>query len=378
MAIYKIPEKYRFLWLPPIDLAGAKRIGGGATSSVYKVERPGRMGRLVAKVPVDVESEIFLPPEAYHLMDLDGLSPHIVGFRGVGRCITPDGEETSCLVLDYIEGVDLDAFRRRGVQVNPLIALKIVRDIARAFQEIHGQKKVYCDVNPVNIMATTVSESTFLHLEERVRRLVLAALRNAGYVDEEMLSGAFNRVAKEDFAERIRQYLPDLKDDQIDDVFDILKGKSEVRAILIDFAFMREEGKVRERVSKERGMTPGYIPVEWFSLGQVDKRSDIYSLGIILYEMLTAQRAIPDQKAFKLMAEGRARKRHDKLLRKINDYEINVAREIAKRIKALLRKMLLYPLEYRFQSCDELLFALEPIIERLEQEEFEMKWADDK
>ncbi|MFH1684336.1 MAG: hypothetical protein ABIA67_05600, partial [Candidatus Margulisiibacteriota bacterium] len=219
--------------------------------------------------------------------------------------------------------------------------------------------------------ATTISEPTFSAIEDvDARSSVLKALNDAGYVKNRILSGAFKRVNKEDFVRRMRRFLPGdavVDDGLIDSVFETLRNKSKVSAMLVDFAFMRESGEKRKGIRRERGMAKGFIPVELFSAGRVDKISDIYSLGLILYEMLALERALPKQDMFMLIAPlTRAKRLHKKLL-----HRINATSEFTDEIRSLLNKMLAFPMEDRFQSCDELIAALDPIIERLEQEELQ-------
>lgn len=60
---------------------------------------------------------------------------------------------------------------------------------------------------------------------------------------------------------------------------------------LLDFGIARRMGQAMETITKT-GMivgTPEYMSPEQFGTHRVDERSDIYSLGVVLYELLTGQ-----------------------------------------------------------------------------------------
>jgi serine/threonine protein kinase len=61
------------------------------------------------------------------------------------------------------------------------------------------------------------------------------------------------------------------------------------RIVLIDFGLAKHLGTSHTNVGEVRG-SPYYISPEQAEGAEVDRRSDIYSLGIMFYEMLTGQR----------------------------------------------------------------------------------------
>lgn len=61
------------------------------------------------------------------------------------------------------------------------------------------------------------------------------------------------------------------------------------RIVLIDFGLAKHLGTSHTNAGEVRG-SPYYISPEQAEGAEVDQRSDIYSLGIMLYEMLTGQR----------------------------------------------------------------------------------------
>src|SRR5690349_12625524 len=61
------------------------------------------------------------------------------------------------------------------------------------------------------------------------------------------------------------------------------------RIVLIDFGLAKHSGAALTNAGEVRG-SPYYISPEQAEGAAVDQRSDIYSLGVMLYEMLTGQR----------------------------------------------------------------------------------------
>lgn len=61
------------------------------------------------------------------------------------------------------------------------------------------------------------------------------------------------------------------------------------RLKLADFGIARIDGSTLTRVGSTMG-TPGYMAPEYFLQGTVDHRADIFSSGVVLYEMLTHER----------------------------------------------------------------------------------------
>jgi serine/threonine-protein kinase len=103
--------------------------------------------------------------------------------------------------------------------------------------------------------------------------------------------------------------------------------------------------------------TPGYLSPEILLGNPVDQRSDVYAVGVVLFEMLTGRTPFSDASVYKLM--------QDVVQREVPDVrEINA--EIDPGVASILARMLLKDPDKRYQSMRELISDLEkhPLITR--------------
>ncbi len=84
-------------------------------------------------------------------------------------------------------------------------------------------------------------------------------------------------------------YHRDLKPDNI-----MYTSKDRAQIKITDWGLGRDIGRKSIALTAAAGQiggTPGYCaPEQWFSLDNIDGRADIYSLGVIFYEMMTGRR----------------------------------------------------------------------------------------
>ena len=95
--------------------------------------------------------------------------------------------------------------------------------------------------------------------------------------------------------------------------------------------------------------TPYYMSPDQLSGEEVDARSDIYSLGVVFFEMLTGQRPFNEKDALKVLIQ------HQKAL---PPRPSSMNREISPELDLIILRMLAKDPADRFQSVEALLVAL--------------------
>lgn len=205
-------------------------IGAGGMGAVYKA-RQKELDRYVALkiLPREISSNPafseLFAREAKALAQLN--HPHIVTIYDYGRT-----GDLFYIVMEYVDGVNLRQLIA-GDRISPREALAIVPQICDALQYAHDKGVVHRDIKPENIL-----------------------------IDRE------GRVKVADFG------LAKLLDAHSD-----TKGGAAIHG----------EGTIISKDGKTMG-TPAYMSPEQLSApGSVDHRSDIYSLGVVFYQMLTGQ-----------------------------------------------------------------------------------------
>jgi serine/threonine-protein kinase len=168
--------------------------------------------------------------------------PNIVGVTDFGEA--PDG--TVYLVMAEAHGVGLDLVLEREGTLPLFRTLGIVGQVTQALAAVHAHGIVHRDIKPENIMLAQRSG----------RRELVRRLRDG-----------------DDFFERSEP-------EQCFDLVTLLDFGA-ARSLQPDFASVSESARVFG--------TPAYLAPETAERGDADPRSDIYSVGILLYEMLTGQ-----------------------------------------------------------------------------------------
>lgn len=277
-----------------IDLPNCEFLGKGSGGSVYKTS--GLSSQPVAlKIPhAELSHKVLLHKEVQFLSMF--VHPNIVRVHGIGTCVDEslgmEGRDAvvDFMALDHIKGVALN-YGRESYQIEPRIALSIVKQVASAVKEVHDAGYLHNDIKPSNII-----------------------------------------------------YDPETK-----------------KAILIDFALPTKEKK------SNNGMVYGTIsymspeklyPGKLYS-GVVDKRADIYALGITLFEMLTGKKALYiDRSNLKADIE-----QYKKLKERIE------LENLPRILKDLLLSATNPNKEERFQNTQDLMDAIDRAIDKLEKEE---------
>jgi len=196
-------------------------------------------------------------------------------------------DETPYLVMEYVPGPSLAAYLKSlhdQKQRLPIgIVAHILQSIASALDYAHEKGMVHRDIKPANVL-----------------------LRSHGAIIE------------------LNKPLP-----------------LDVEPILTDFGLVRLLDSTMHTTAGSVSGTPTYMSPEQARGEKVDKRTDVYSLGIMLYEMLAG--AVPFQ----------ADTTFGMLMKHINEPPPPV-RGISSDLQALLDRALAKELEYRYSSAGEL------------------------
>ncbi|MFT5323838.1 MAG: serine/threonine protein kinase [Planctomycetaceae bacterium] len=238
-------------WTPPSveDIAGEfdqleimELIGHGGMGAVYKAKQKS-LGRLVALkilAPQHADNPDFadrFSREGKILAEVN--HPSIVTVHDFGRA-----GDFYFLLMEYVDGVNLRQAMTAG-RLTPKQALAVVPPICEALQFAHNRGIVHRDIKPENLL---------LDKEGRIKIADFGIAR--------ML-----RTDSDDVLPPESSNADDVEPNSLDSV-------------------NRPEELTRDAVLG----TPRYMaPEQRDEPGEVDHRADIYSLGVVLYEMLTGE-----------------------------------------------------------------------------------------
>lgn len=238
-------------WTPPSVEALASEldqleimelVGHGGMGAVYKA-RQKSLGRLVALkilAPQHADNPDFadrFSREAKILAEVN--HPNIVTVHDFGRA-----GAFYFLVMEYVDGVNLRQAMTAG-RLKPQQALAIVPPICEALQFAHDRGIVHRDIKPENLLL------------DKEGRIKIADFGIARMLRNETVDGT----------------LPDTAPDS-----------NTVHAAT-------DSANIDEELTRDSVVgTPRYMaPEQRDQPGEVDHRADIYSLGVVLYEMLTGE-----------------------------------------------------------------------------------------
>jgi eukaryotic-like serine/threonine-protein kinase len=184
------------------------------------------------------------------------------------------------------------------------VALKTLRpnlatsavELERFRREIQNARKVthfnVCRIFDIGVQATEGRERFFLTMELLAGKSLAERLKSgAAYDTAEALPIVIQIVDGLQAAHDAGVVHRDLKPGNIM-LLSPATGRLEPRAVITDFgiALSDEQGDIRLTQSGELVGTPEYMAPEQADLGPALPASDIYALGLILYEMLTKRR----------------------------------------------------------------------------------------
>ena len=262
-------------------------IGAGGMGVVYRAD-DSRLGRKVAiKVLPHATGEYFRRFER-EARTIGGLNhPNLLTLYDVG-----EHEGTPYLVTEMLDGESLRARLSRG-KLPLRQAVQIAADVARGLAAAHDAGVVHRDVKPDNIFLTTEGFTKILDFG-------IAKLRRA---TEEMPA--------------------------------------------VDIA----HEPTLNPTTRDTGVvigTPGYMAPEQLDAGAVDERTDIFALGVVLYEMICGRRAFASDSPIE---ESYA------ILKTTPEPPKGATKAVARVVMRCLEKR---P-DARFQSARDLAFALDEL-----------------
>lgn len=271
--------------LGPYEIEHA--IGAGGMGVVYRAD-DSRLGRKVAiKVLPHAIGDHFRRFER-EARTIGGLNhPNLLTLHDVG-----EHQGTPFLVTEMLEGESLRARLSRG-PLRLREAVQIAAQVARGLAAAHDAGVIHRDVKPDNIFLTSEGRTKILDFG-------IAKLRRA---------------------------------------------TSEFPAV--DIA----HEKTVTPTTADTGMvigTPGYMAPEQLDAGKVDERTDLFALGVVLYEMICGRRAFASESA---VEESYA------ILKTPADPPKGATKAIARVVLRCLEKR---P-DARFQSATDLAFALDEL-----------------
>ncbi len=126
------------------------------------------------------------------------------------------------------------------------------------------------------------------------------------------------------------------------------------QAVLVDFGIAKAQNTVSEftRIGAVVG-TPHYMSPERALGKKIDERSDLYALGVVLYEMLVGRKAFEGEDSF-AVSYAHVHEPIPNLPKELNQYQ------------PLLNKLLAKKSDDRFQTATQLVHQLKKYIKRLE------------
>src|SRR5262249_12230105 len=293
-----------------MHLAAGQRIGhyevlnhleSGGMGEVWlaydtRVRRKVALKLLLARFTTDADRVRRFEQEAYATSALN--HPNILTVHDIG-----DHEGAPYIVAELLEGANLRALLAPRAEAGGLpvrAALDYARQIATGLAAAHEAGIVHRDLKPENLFVTG---------DGRVKILD----------------------------------------------FGLAKLKPQKFASGLDSRMPKQES--HERLTDSRGImgTVGYMSTEQVRCEDVDHRSDLFSFGLILYEMLTGRQAFH----YESMAETMAAILKEEPSRLAELSESN--NQISPQLERILQHCLEKNPELRFQSARDLSFALEAL-----------------
>ncbi len=255
-----------------------------------------------------------------------------------------------CEILEKLgEGGMGAVYKARHITLNKIVAVKVMSSALMG--EIHRKRflreaRAAAQLEHVNIIQvhdTGVAEGfNYIVMQfidgESIQRMLT---REGKFEQKEALRVIKDAADALGFAHKRHMIHRDIKPDNI-----MLTSDRTVK--VADFGLVKSTEIEKDLTGMSQSMlmgTPHYMSPEQFEGKIIDHRTDIYSLGVTLYYMLTGHKPYDGTTPYQIM-QGH-------LQQEFVD-PTNLSEEIYPAVSQLVRKMMARDREQRYQNCDEI------------------------
>lgn len=260
-----------------------EQLGEGAFGTVYLAHQIGMERKVALKVlKSDVESDESVKNR--FLQEVRIISqlrhPNTVTIHDFGET----DDDKIYMVLEFLEGQTLSDLQVEQSQLSPPLAVKLVKQVASALAEAHEAGVTHRDLKPENIIVTEINGKAFA----KVLDFGIAQLADTADINLTAVEGTQQQAS-----------------------------------------FVG---------------TPSYMSPEQVEGNGVGPRSDIYSLGLVLYELLTGAAAVEADSAINSMSAH------------LSDSPLDLPKlsEVPESLQQTIRKMTAKNPDERYQTTDKL------------------------
>ena len=331
--------------------------------------------------------------------------------------VVENGIENEYFVLEYVDGMSLDNVLEKLGPLPPQIAMWIFVETCKGLELAHHEGIVHRDIKPANVMIekgirvkladfgisdaedVTRIEELETDLKKSEDELEKIEAKEKKYrqdeknfqdqvkkIPEEKRAAAKKRI--EEVEKRFQEKWEKLskeKEEILKKINSINAGiakekeeekKARKKDVIREVNLAKEKGKkgkadvINETITLKGSMlgTPAYMsPEQILKYGVIDKRTDIFSMGVMLYEMVTGQRpyngkGFPEQ--IRLMKKRRYKK------------PSHVVKGLPRVFDTVICKMIDYNPDKRFQEIRDVRKMVEPYLKSFNETEIRQELAN--
>jgi eukaryotic-like serine/threonine-protein kinase len=225
------------------------------------------------------------------------------------------------MVLEHLQGAPLTQLIQGGRKLPPAQAIELIVPVVRALTLAHAHNIVHRDLKPDNIFVT--DSGTIKVLDFGIAKL---------------LHGGGDEVAAAAASARLQG----------------AARPGHPAALAAPAAPAAGPPKELTRRGTMIGTLPYMSPEQWGGGGTVDHQTDLWALGIILFEMVSGQHPLAPREGWELMVTG--------VLQEPMPSVRSVCPELPDEIAEVIDRCLIKPKDQRIASARALLDALEPLL----------------